>query len=339
MNTTTSKVILITAADAGYFQMARGAIESLNRFSQRSELSLGFFDLGCTSEQLAWLCGVVDYTVVPDWDFEFPDRATTPSYVRGFLVRPVLRRYFPGYETYIWLDADTWVQSWSALDLFITGARRKGMAIVPEIDRGSYHLYGEMPLIWHWVFDRYRENFGDLVARTYASFPILNAGAFAIQHDAPHWEPWTLHTDKALKHAGFKMTDQFALNLAIYGSGLLDKTEMLPAWCNWTCHIGYPILDEKNGFLVEPCLPNHPIGILHLTNRKEQRATIKTLEGRRVSLDLDYEGFYDGLLFRPLPDASAILPQIIGTVSPVARILLRQQALQAWISQPDEDNK
>jgi hypothetical protein len=336
VSTNPNSAIILIAADAAYFSMARGAILSLNRFPQRAGLSLGFFDLGCTPDQLAWLKTAVDCIVVPGWDFEFPTRPTTPSHVRGFLVRPALRSYFPGYDTYLWLDADTWVQSWEAIDLFIAGARRKGMAMVPEIDRGSYHLYGEMPLIWRWVFDRYLENFGDLVARTYASFPILNTGVFAIQHDAPHWEPWTLHMDKALKHSGFKMTDQFALNLAIYGSGLLEKTEMLPAWCNWTCHIGYPILDEENGILLEPCLPNHPIGILHLTNRKEKRAALKTLQDRRVSLDLDFDGFHAGLEQRPLPDAPAILPQNDRIVSPVARVLLRQQALQAWISQPEE---
>ena len=236
----------------------------------------------------------VDTVVIPEWEFDFPGRDKTPEYVRGFLVRPALRRYFPDFDTYIWMDADAWLQDWSALDLFITGAQRRGMAIVPEIDRGSYHLYGEMPLIWRWVFDRYLENFGDLIARTYASFPILNAGVFSIQKDAPHWDVWSQHMDKALKHAGFKMTDQFALNLAIYGGGLLDKTEMLPAWCNWTCHIGYPYLDESNGILVEPCLPNHPIGILHMTNRKEKQATLKTLQGRLVSVDLDYDGFQEG---------------------------------------------
>ncbi len=338
MSTNHNSAIILIAADAVYFPMARGAIESLIRFPQRTDLSLGFFDLGCKPDQLDWLQSVVDHTIEPDWDFEFSSRPATPSYVRGFLVRPALRRYFPGYKTYIWLDADTWVQSWSAIDLFIAGAQRKGMAIVPEIDRGSYHLYGEMPLIWRWVYERYRENFGDLVARTYASFPILNTGVFAIQHDAPHWEPWTLHMDKALKHAGFKMTDQFALNLAIYGSGLLEKTEMLPAWCNWTCHIGYPTLDEKNGILVEPCLPNHPIGILHLTNRKEQPAVLKTLQGRRVRLDLDFEGFHDGLQIRPLPDATVASPRSDGIVSPAARMLLRQRAIDAWISPTEENN-
>jgi hypothetical protein len=326
------RVILITAADATYFQYVRAAIESVNRFPQRAELALGFFDLGCDPEQLDWLSSAVDSIVVPGWDFDFPARTVTPDYVRGFLVRPSLRRYFPDFDTYVWLDADTWLQDWSALDLFIAGARRKGLAIVPEIDRGSYQLYGDMPLIWRWVFDRYLENFGDLVARTYASFPILNAGVFAIQKNAPHWDIWHQHTDKALNHAGFKMTDQFALNLAVYGGGLLEKTEMLPAWCNWTCHIGYPFLDEVNGVLVEPCLPNHPIGILHLTNRKEKDAALKTLQGRQVKINVDYYGFRASLQRSLLPDARPVQLRSDGIVSPAGRLLLRQKALQTWIT-------
>lgn len=328
--------ILITAAEAKYFTFACAAIESVNRFPQRNDLDIGFFDLGCTPEQIDWLSSAVNTIVVPGWDFEFSARESTPEYVRGFLVRPVLRDYFPGYDTYIWLDADAWLQDWSALDLFIAGARRKGLAIVPEIDRGSFHLYGEMPLIWRWVFDRYQENFGDLVARMYASFPILNAGVFAINKNAPHWEIWAQHTDKALKHAGFKMTDQFALNLAIYGGGLLGKTEMLPAWCNWTCHIGYPALDEASGLLVEPCLPNHPIGILHLTNRKEKNAAVETLQGRHVSIELDYDGFRTSLQHFPLPDADLSQDYEDRIIPPITHLLLRQKALQAWIKTPEE---
>ena len=41
-----------------------------------------------------------------------------------------------------------------------------------------------------------------------------------------------LHTPPAL------MTDQFALNAIVYGRNLFSQTEMLPAWCNWTCHTG-----------------------------------------------------------------------------------------------------
>ncbi|MGH6976466.1 MAG: hypothetical protein ACREED_05505 [Stellaceae bacterium] len=30
---------------------------------------------------------------------------------------PFLRRYFPGYDVYLWLDGDTWVQDAEAIEL------------------------------------------------------------------------------------------------------------------------------------------------------------------------------------------------------------------------------
>ena len=35
------------------------------------------------------------------------------------------RKYFPGYQIYIHMDADAWVQDWVAVELYVAG-RKKG---------------------------------------------------------------------------------------------------------------------------------------------------------------------------------------------------------------------
>ena len=42
------------------------------------------------------------------------------------------------------------------------------------------------------------------------------------------------------------------------------KTEFLPLNCNWITSNLLPKYDEKNQTFVEPYLPNHKIGIIHL---------------------------------------------------------------------------
>ena len=85
------------------------------------------------------------------------------------------------------------------------------------------------------------------------------------------------------------MTDQMALNFTVY-SGLFDRTEMLPAWCNWTCHFGTPALDPRTDQFVEPYLPHQPIGIVHLTGQKKPLYNLRTLGDEAITSSLRYKG-------------------------------------------------
>ena len=98
------------------------------------------------------------------------------------------------------------------------------------------------------------------------------------------------------------MTDQVALNYAIYRCGLFDRTELLPAWCNWTCHFGFPAWDSAALQYVEPNLPHTPIGIVHLTGPKFDRAIIATTDDAKMECDLRYTGA------TPVPATDEALP-------------------------------
>jgi len=97
------------------------------------------------------------------------------------------------------------------------------------------------------------------------------------------------------------VTDQIALNVAVYARGLLPHTELLPAYCNWTCHYGLPIWDTERGILVEPYLPHTPIGILHLTGVKHEKASLTTTTGIQIEARLRYPAAPESGAFRSLP--------------------------------------
>src|SRR5947208_16828409 len=97
------------------------------------------------------------------------------------------------------------------------------------------------------------------------NYPLLNAGVFALHAEAPHWQVWDECLRLALRTSCSNLADQLALNLAVYQRGLLGRTELLPAWCNWMCHCCLPTWDRDSQQLVEPYLPHTPIGILHVT--------------------------------------------------------------------------
>ncbi|MEG4498471.1 TylF/MycF/NovP-related O-methyltransferase [Microcoleus sp. F10-C6] len=283
------QIIIITAADANYFELVRGTILSVREKPEGENVAIGFFDLGCTPEQLQWLKTKVNIIKKPDWDFDFPGRNESPEHLKGLLVRPCLRKYFPNFDIYLWIDADAWVQDWRAINLLVAGASRRGLAIVPEVHRASLQQYGQLPQFWQWVYQQYEANFGEEVAKKLYSYPILNAGVFALRKDALHWEIWAEKVERGLQKSGCVMTDQFALNLAVYSGELFNLTEMLPAWCNWIFN-GFPVWDKQRGCFVEPYLPQEAIGILHLAGRQQfDRVQLMATDGDILEISVRYQ--------------------------------------------------
>ncbi len=283
------QIIIITAADANYFELVRGTILSVREKPQGANVAIGFFDLGCTPEQLQWLETQVNFIKTPDWDFDFPGKNEAPEHLKGLLVRPYLRKYFPNFDIYLWIDADAWVQDWRAINLFVQGASRRGLAIVPEVHRASLQQYGQLPDFWKWAHQQYEANFGLEVANKLYSYPILNAGVFALRKDALHWEIWAEKMNEGLQKSGCVMTDQFALNLAVYDGGLFHLTEMLPAWCNWIFN-GFPVWDKQRDCFVEPYLPQEAIGILHLAGRQQfDRIELMATDGDILEISVRYQ--------------------------------------------------
>ncbi len=282
--------IIITAADSQFFDLVQGTILSIRDKPQGKSVDLGFFDLGCTPEQLEWISGQVNQVVKPRWGYTFPGIETAPSYLRGLLARPSLPKYFPNYEIYIWIDADAWVQDWLAIDLLIQGSRKRGLAIVPEVDRGNKLLYGPKDYLAD-LDQAYRYYFPELDVGLLHTYPLLNAGVFALCHAAKHWSFWDFRLTQALSKRPSILTDQLALNVAIYLDGLFEKTELLPAYCNWTCHYGLPKWDPKRNLFVEPYLPHTPISIIHLTSssKKEGKHILLTTEDEKIELSLRFE--------------------------------------------------
>ncbi len=285
------KVIIITAADSKYFELVQGTILSLREKPQGQNVTIGFFDLGCTLEELQWLQKYTNIIKQPDWDFDFRQRSQTPEYIKGLLVRPHLRKYFPNFDIYLWIDADAWVQDWSAIDLFIQGAaKRRGLAIVPELHRASLQQYGGVPEFSQWIYQQYQLSYEREIAEKLCTYPMLNAGVFSLHKDAPHWERWKEYLEQGLrKNGSVIMTDQLALNLVVYLGELFNRTEMLPPWCNWIFN-GYPVLDKQQNRLVETYLPHTPIGILHLAGRPElNQVKLLTTTGDIVEVSIRYQ--------------------------------------------------
>ncbi|MEQ1826760.1 MAG: hypothetical protein ABL921_12475 [Pirellula sp.] len=285
------KVLLVTAFDSNYFELGQGTVLSIRDQPRGKTVDIAVLNLGLSAEQTQWLQSRANFLIEPKWDFDFPNRDTAPGFLRLLLARPFLRQYFPGYDVYVWIDADAWVQDWEGVDLLIRGAlRRRGMAVSVELHRASQQQFGDLPYIRRWIHETYARMFQEDVATALDSFPMINAGVFALHHEAPHWELWRRVIQHILQRDASIMTDQFALNFVIYTQGLMDRTEILPEWCNWIPN-GFPAWDPIRCVLTEPYLPHQPIGIVHMAGNKLAQAELQQTTGGVITIPMRYPEF------------------------------------------------
>jgi len=293
--------VIISAADSNYFELLNELIDSIKSFDQSKDLAICIMDAGLHKDQIEVLEKKVDQIKKAEWDIEVSDiKVKGREWLKSQVSRAFLPKYFPGYEKYIWIDADAWVNSWYAIELYLKGCENKKLAIATSADRS----YGRL-LKAEWVFGNFARiksqnykhakssGFSEKIAREVALKPHLNIGVFSLEKDAPHWDTWQKNLKKALSSGRIWGSEQIAMNITIYSDNL--DVEILPAYCNWTLIDGIKF-DKKNNTFVEPYLPNHEIGIIHfagknnnqIRNNKNLVSKIKTLDGDTIDKSLRF---------------------------------------------------
>ena len=297
-----NKNTIISLADSNYFNLLNELIDSINRFEQSKTVDICIMDAGLTEKQIAILEKKVTQIKKAQWDIEVPNlKVKGREWLKSQVSRAFLPNYFPEYDKYLWIDADAWVNSWSAIDLYLRGCENKKLAISTSADRSYRNV-----LKAEWIFKSFARiksqnykhakssGFSENIAREVAFKPHLNIGLFCLEKNAPHWEVWQKNLKKALSSGKIWGSEQIAMNITIYTDNL--DVEILPAYCNWTLIDGLKFDKKKNTF-VEPYLPNHEIGIIHLAGKnndnirkdKNYTAKIETLDGDIIEKSLRFE--------------------------------------------------
>ena len=295
------KNVIISLADSNYFLLLDELIDSIKRFKESQEIAICILDAGLEDKQKEILKKKVDFIESADWDIKVPEaKVKGKEWLKSQVSRAFLPKYFPGYEKYIWIDADAWVNSWYPIELLLKGCENNKLSIVSSADRA----YGRV-LRAEWVFRSFARiksqnykhakssGFSETIARQVALKPHLNIGVFALQANSPHWEIWQKNLKKALSSGKVWGSEQIAMNITIYSDGL--DVEILPAYCNWTL-IEALKFDKIRNTLVEPYLPNHEIGIVHfagknndqIRNDKNFVSKIETLDGDIIDKKLRF---------------------------------------------------
>ena len=295
--------VIISLADANYFELLNELVDSIKRFKDSANTAICILDGGLTDEQKKILSSKVDEIKSSDWDIKISKfRTLGKKWLKSLITRAFLPEYFPNYKKYLWIDADAWVNSWDAVELYFKGCENKKLSISTSADRS----YGRV-LRAEWFLKSFARiksqnykhakssGFSEKIAREVALMPHLNAGVFALAFDAPHWETWRKNLEFSLKSGKVWGSDQIALNITIYHNKL--PVEILPAYCNWTQTGIYGMkYDQNRETLVEPYLPNHEIGIVHFAGKNNDNirknknflSKIECLDGKIIEKKLRF---------------------------------------------------
>jgi len=286
------QAIIISAADSGFFTLLQGLVGSLQHFADQGQSlpQLGIFDLGLTPEERRWLEQHRATIVEPEWDFEFADRATRNQTFKAQTARPFLPRYFPGFDLYIWMDADLWLQEYEVLEWLVRGSRNHHLTITQELHSAYKRHYNNREIFGKYAL--YNDFFNSQTAESYGLTPSLNVGVFALPATAPHWEAWRKVMIHVLSVESSFYAEQTSLDFAVYSQRL--PVTWLPAQANWLCHQARPAWSTQRQKLVDPCPPHQPLWVIHLTMATKQMSfPLEIIDSEdQIDTKLDFFSFH-----------------------------------------------
>ena len=292
---------IVSLADSKYFELLNELVDSILRFKESREVKICILDAGLETNQIKILENKVHKIVKAEWDIEVPEyKVRGREWLKSQVSRAFLPDYFPGFEKYLWIDADAWVNDWNCLEMYFKGSDNNTLSISSSADRS----YGRV-LRADWIFSNiafvrsqnYKHarssGFSNKIAREVALKPHLNIGVFCLEKNSPHWEVWQKNLKEALKKGRIFGSEQIAMNITVYCDNM--KVEILPAYCNWFLieNLKY---DKINSTFVEPYLPNHKIGIIHLAGKtadkyrfdKNNLIEVRTLDNKTVKKNIRF---------------------------------------------------
>ncbi len=264
--------LVVTGSDEKYFPLVVELLTSIR--AQDHWVDVGVIDAGMTSaqkEELQAVYGCIVRSFKPESERLKMAIAKRPALAvnLGKLWLDVL---FPEFETLIFLDADTWVQDWKAIDWLAGGASKNALAIVPTWNRYRnrfpiYWLFGLLPIFRSFnVKAAFHAYLPWSAMRSIGDRADLNAGVYALRRDAPHWERMRQWQHVILKRGRPFTSDGLAMALACHFDGC--KVQLMPEFCNY---LGEFLYDQQRHALVDFFHPHDPVGVVHFANHKKIR--------------------------------------------------------------------
>lgn len=273
-----NKIAIVTGADKKYSPFLKNLIFSLKNSNSLETADLCILDVETNSDYLNEFKNTISHKKKIEFslDLSFQERQ---NWFKLLTERPFLKDHFPGYQKYIWLDADTHVLNKDLVINLDNSTNLKDISIAPEINEsyvfknkkfGIKKKFFSLYKISGWSFKNYKRYFSSALAEDLFFKPLFNNGVFCIHSNSKIWDLWKKNYQDALTKAktsyGIK-TDQLSLNKVLYEN--FNLVSILDSTNNWIVEKSEPLsYDESKKVLSTPSYPKRKINLLHYTNMK-----------------------------------------------------------------------
>jgi hypothetical protein len=281
------KTIILTGGTSEFFPLLRECVASLVACGVFERADLGIIDQGLTDEQVSSFRGVAKHMMRLTWEqlgMRVPARLQEDRYL-NLAARSDLPALFPGYEVYLWFDADAWAQSADFFDVYVKGVMAQGLAVAKENGHGYNFSPGEQ----RWWIRNYIHGFGLIDGvRGGVLSDRINIGLIAIHRDAPHWKRYRERHQNTIDGAGKINLDQHACHATIALDGY--PAAFVHARHNWLPQLSRPTWDAARKLLCDPAEGGEPLSVVHLAGPDKTRLrTLRVLQGGEAAIALNYD--------------------------------------------------
>ena len=268
-------VTIVSGGDSKYFQLLKELALSIREKPEGKNLNIVYLDGGLTNENIDYFKSLNIEVIDPSWCNPIAEKkAARRDFLKINIAKMHLDLILPNKQIIIWIDADAWLQTFESIDLFSIVAKKNKLAIVSQATRLESRNIQFKKLFTHRFVElrnilyknARRAGLATGLIEKMQGRPTLNAGAYSLHVNAPHWKRFRHWQNEILKKGRLFTSDQLAIGLAIYHDKL--SYEALPDICNYINPWRY---DEENKLFVDYFAPYTPVSIVHLAGQDKNR--------------------------------------------------------------------
>lgn len=288
--------VIVTGGDKNFYFLIADLVDSIKSVAGDA-FDIAVLDGGLSNDQKSQLANQVQHIIPLDWPSEpIKKRARARDFLLVNLNKARLNVLLPDYDVIIWLDADAWLQTRTALDYLMQVARQDKLAVLSEATRYQHTINDFRRRFW-WHAElrnrlfknarRMKVSYSD--CWLLATKPMLNAGVYALRSSAPHWQVWFEYQLQCAQKGRSFWSDQVSLALMAYKHDLPYET--LPYICNYRGPWYYDV-DQKL-FLEAQC-PYAPVSVIHMAGHLKRDACVEASNvrlstGQLIKIPVDYK--------------------------------------------------
>ena len=266
---------IVSLADSNYFDLLNELVDSILKFSESKEVDICILDAGLSDEQKNTLSTKVKEIKKAEWDIEVPGyKVGEKEWLKSQVSRGFLPKYFPGYNKYLWIDCDAWVNDWSSVELYFKACEGGKLGITQTMGPG-YRIMSKVK----WLFGKFAiiksqnfkhaisSNIGLEKARKLAFAPHINIGVFSLEENSPCWKSWQENLKTTLSSGKVFGSEGLAINMSVYVDEETDVITEVDKFSELIAH-EYDSACESGDVVA-------PIDLLYMTSHELKKQLIK----------------------------------------------------------------